>query len=68
MIQGAKQTRQARPLKQLYLWVVGINQLEGIGETLEDASLFHDTEHLASQTRRRCAICGAGVGDASRQQ
>ena len=30
------------------LWVVSINQLEGVDEALEDASLFHDTQHLPS--------------------
>ena len=37
-----------KQLEMLYLWVVSVNQLEGIGETLEDASLFHDAQHLAS--------------------
>ena len=32
----------------MYLWVVSVNPLEGVGETLEDTSLFHDAEHLAS--------------------
>ena len=32
----------------LYLWVVSVNQLQGVCETLEDSSLLHDTQHLPS--------------------
>ena len=38
--------------QKMYLWMVRVNQLEGIGETLEDTSFFHNAQHLASQTRR----------------